>query len=216
MKTLLGIDEAGRGSVIGPMVIAGAMIDEKDEKLLKQIGVKDSKLLTKEKREIFYDQIIKIVKDYVIIKITAKEIDETRKRINLNKIEAEKIAEIVKAMKADTAIIDTPQVSTDKFKALVYAQSKTSTKLICENKADMNHPVCAAASILAKVERDREVEKIKKIIGYDIGVGYPHDERSIAWIRENLDGKYKHFIRHSWVTVSDIKAEKEQRGLKDF
>lgn len=110
MSTILGCDEAGRGAVIGPLVIAGVIIDEADSKALKALGVKDSKLLSPEQRERLAPNIKRIAKDWIVIKISAKEIDEMRKRINLNLIEAEKIAEIIRAANADTAIVDAPQV----------------------------------------------------------------------------------------------------------
>jgi ribonuclease HII len=217
MVTILGIDEAGRGSVIGPLVVAGVMIDEKDHEALRNIGVKDSKMLSPEKREELYPLIKKMAKDYVFLKISAKEIDELMKVKNLNLIEADRMAKIIKAMKADRAYIDTPQVSTDKFKAVLMALTKTQTKLITENKADVTYPVCSAASIIAKVERDREVEAIKKIVGFDFGVGYSHDARSIAFIEKFLnDKKCSQFIRHSWATVDDIITKKEQQSLGKY
>ncbi|MBU3904592.1 MAG: ribonuclease HII [Nanoarchaeota archaeon] len=217
MTTILGIDEAGRGSVIGPMVIAGLMIDEKDEFKLREIGVKDSKLLTKVQREFMFDKIKNIAKDYVILSVSAKEIDELRKTINLNKIEGHKMAEILKTLKADKAYIDTPQVSTGKFKDFLFSISKTKTKMICENGADLKYPVCSAASILAKVTRDREIEVIKKKVGFDFGVGYSHDKKSIEFVQKCLkEKKNLEYLRHSWITVSELVKEKEQKRLGDF
>ena len=217
MTTILGIDEAGRGSVIGPMYIGGVVIDEKDSAKLKAMGVKDSKLLTPEQREALYPQIKKLAKDHVVLKVSAKEIDEMRKTTNLNRIEAEKMAEIIKAMKADKAYVDAPQVSTEKFKNILLALAKNRTEIIAENHADLKYPVCSAAAILAKVERDRDVERIKKIVGFDFGVGYPHDQRSIDFVKKALkEEKYLEFIRHSWITVSNIKNEKEQKTLKEY
>jgi ribonuclease HII len=217
MTTILGIDEAGRGSVIGPMVIAGVMIDEKDSDKLKRIGVKDSKVLSPLQREKLYPLIKKIAKDYIALKVSAKEIDESRKTINLNKIEAEKMAQIIKAMNADKAYVDTPQVSTEKFKAILLNLAQNHTEIIAENYCDERYPVCSAASIIAKVERDREVEKIKKIVRFDFGVGYSHDSKSIEFVKKCLkEKKHLEFIRHSWVTVDGLKSKKEQKTLKEY
>lgn len=217
MTTILGIDEAGRGSVIGPLVVAGVMIDEKDHEKLRSLGVKDSKMLTPEQRTKLYPLIKKIAKDYVALHISAKEIDELMKVKNLNVIEAERMAEIIKAMNADRAYVDAPQVSTGKFKAFLKKLAKNGTEIIAENKADVNHPVCSAASVIAKVERDAEVEKLKKLVGFDFGVGYSHDAKSIEFVKRALDQK-KHleFIRHSWLTVDDIKCKREQKTLKEY
>lgn len=199
------------------MVIAGVMINEEDEDKLRKIGVKDSKMLKPHQRERLYPLIKKIAKDYVALKVSAKEIDETRKIKNLNIIEAEKMAQIIKAMDADIAYVDTPQTSTEKFKAILLALAKNHTKIIAENYCDETYPVCSAASIIAKVERDREVEKIKKLVGFDFGVGYSHDYRSIDFIKKCLkDRKCLEYIRHSWVTVDGLKSKKEQKSLKEY
>ncbi|MBR9682534.1 MAG: ribonuclease HII [Candidatus Aenigmarchaeota archaeon] len=217
MATLLGIDEAGRGAVIGPLVLGGVKIDKADESKLKSLGVKDSKLLSRKQREILYPKVKEIAKDYVVIKVPAKEIDELRKKINLNRIEAMKMGEMITAMKADEAIIDAPQVSTDKFKAIVKSYTNAKTNIICENYADMNHVTCAAASILAKVERDWEIDKIKEEVGFDLGVGYPSDERAINFVKKALkEKKFLEHIRFSWVTVSNIIEENEQKSLGEF
>lgn len=219
MATILGIDEAGRGAVIGPLVLAGVMIDEKDEQKLRDIGVKDSKMLKPEQRERMFEQIKAVAKDYAIVKISAKEIDEGRVIKNLNRLEAEKMGEIIRILKADRAYVDAPQVSTDKFKQYLLALAKNHTEIIAENYADKTYPVCSAASILAKVERDREIEELKKEVGYDFGVGYSHDERTINFLRHLLDkhkGEFPDFVRKSWITAIDIKEKRAQKKLAEF
>ena len=217
MKKLLGIDEAGRGAVLGPLVLAGVVIKEEDTQKLIKMGVKDSKMLTPEKREYLFEKVKDIATDHVILQVKAHEIDELRETINLNRIEANLMAQIIKSMKADRAYVDAPQVSTEKFRILLQDLSKTNTEIISENKADENYPVCSAASILAKVTRDREIEKLKKKLGKDIGVGYPHDERTINLLKELAEkGDYPNYVRKSWITASEIKKEKEQKSLKDY
>ena len=175
---------------------------------LKAIGVKDSKLLTAEKREKLYPQIKKILKDFAIIKISAKQIDELRKRINLNKIEAEKMAQIIKVMRADKAIVDAPQVSTEKFKDYLNALAKNKTEIVAENFADRKYVIVAAASILAKVERDREIREIEKKNKIFVRTGYPHDENTINFLK-SCKGRFPDFVRKSWVTVQEMIKKKK-------
>jgi len=217
MPTVLGIDEAGRGSVIGPMVIAGVMVDEDGAAELKRMGAKDSKMLTPKKREELYPLIKGVAKDIAVIKVSAHEIDELRKTRNLNIIEAERMAQIIRLMKADTAYVDAPQVSTGKFRDILLNMTKNHTKIIAENYADKTYPVVGAASIIAKVERDRDVEEIKKIVGFNFGVGYSHDERSIRFVKDSLkEKKNLEWIRQSWMTVLELKGKQKQKALKEF
>ncbi len=217
MTTIMGTDEAGRGSVIGPLVIAGVMIEKEDEIKLKRIKVRDSKLLTPQQRERLYPLIKKIAMDIAIVKISAQELDALMEKKNLNRIEAEKMAEIIKALGADIAYVDAPQVSTGKFRDYLLALAKNHTEIVAENYADKKFLTVSAASVVAKVERDREVEDIKKMVGFDFGVGYSHDERSIAFVRKCLkEEKHLEFIRHKWSTVENIKNEKKQKKLAQF
>lgn len=210
---MLGIDEAGRGAVIGPMVIAGVLVE--DEKELIEIGVKDSKLLTPEERKNLYEKIIDIAKDWVAIKIPAEEIDAMRERISLNLIEMKKMAEIINVLNSDKVFIDCPQVSTEKFVSMLKPLIKQDVEIIAENFADKKYPVVAAASILAKVERDKEIEKLKKKFNFDFGVGYPHDERTIAFLKMNAKN-FPSCVRKSWITAIEIENHTKQRRLEDF
>ncbi|MBW2963437.1 ribonuclease HII [Candidatus Woesearchaeota archaeon] len=162
MKILLGIDEAGRGPVLGPLVMAGAMID--DEKKLENLGIKDSKLLLPQKRQEIYQKLIKLVK-YKIIILKPEEIDAALKsqNLNLNWLEAQTSAKIINELKPKRAIIDCPSNNVESYHEYLKKIVKTKTELILEHKAE-SHLIVAAASILAKVTRDKEVEKIKKQI----------------------------------------------------
>ena len=94
-----GIDEAGRGCVLGPMVISICTIYQKDESFFREVGVKDSKLLSPTKRE----QLFKIIKDkakeYRIIVIPAQEINVLMNAFSLNVIETQKFGDLINSLK---------------------------------------------------------------------------------------------------------------------
>ena len=214
---ILGIDEAGRGALVGPLVICGAMVEESKADELVKIGVKDSKLLTPEQREMLYGKLKNILKDFIVIKIPAEDIDELRKRKNLNQIEAERMAAIIRSLDADVVYVDAPQVSTDKFKSILLAMIDKKVKIIAENYADRRYPIVGAASIIAKVERDTEIERIKREVGVDFGVGYPHDERTIKFVKDCIKNKkYLQYVRKSWATYLELSGKQKQKKLAGY
>ena len=210
---ILGIDEAGRGAVIGPMVIAGVLVEDQSD--LVEIGVRDSKELSPEQRKELYSQILSTVKDFVVIKLPAFKIDEMRKRYSLNYIETIKMAEIINILKPSRVFVDCPYTSPTRFISELQALLKHSPEVIAEHKADSKYPVVAAASIIAKVERDREIEMLKEKLGMDFGVGYPHDPRTVELLKK-LSPNYPEFVRKSWLTACEIAESKKQKTLGDF
>jgi len=208
---ILGIDEAGRGPVIGPMVIAGICINEEKEKELMKIGVKDSKELTKEERERLFNEILKIVDKYKIEIIPPSKIDEYVYKRKLNLLEIKTMIKIIEDLKADKIIIDSPMRNAEKVSTHIKSKISHPSEIIVEIKADKKYPIVSAASILAKVIRDREIDKIKEITGIDFGSGYPSDPKTIKAIRENYD-ILAEFIRKSWKTVRFSR----QKLIKDF
>jgi ribonuclease HII len=214
MKSILGIDEAGRGPVIGPMVIAGYCIDEEKIELLKSLGVRDSKELTRKQREEIYDEIIKLTDKYKYIIIGPKTIDHYVYKNRLNYLEFENMVKIIEEIKPNTVIIDSPLVNTKKVIEYIKNNLKINVEIIAENKADKNYPVVSAASIIAKVIRDKEIDKIEKKININFGSGYPSDERTIKAIKENYE-ILKDYIRESWMTVKRIKIG-DQKNIFDF
>ncbi|MEK6974042.1 MAG: ribonuclease HII [Nanoarchaeota archaeon] len=216
MKLICGIDDAGRGPVIGPMIIAGIIIEEREIEKLKEIGVKDSKLLSPKQREEIYKKIIKLVKDYKIIKIPPKEIDAAilSGRTNLNWLEADHMAEIINYLKPEKTIVDCPSNNISKFSRYMESKINVNTSLKCDHKAERFYPV-GAASILAKVTRDGEIEKIQKMIPYELGSGYPSDPITKKFLKEHGD-KYPDIFRKTWSTYINHKEAKKQKSLKDF
>jgi len=213
MVKVLGIDEAGRGPVMGPLVFGGVMIKEGDEELLGE--VKDSKLLTHGKR-MQLDKQIRANSDFKVITVSPAEIDRAldpeNKEMNLNWLEAHKQAEMINELNPDTAIIDCPSTNCKAYEAYLRELIiNPKIKLIVENKADMNYPTCAAGSILAKVRREEEVDKIKEKYG-DTGSGYPADPKTKKFIQENWN-KYPEIFRKTWATYKKLANQKDQKTL---
>jgi len=217
---ICGIDEAGRGAVIGPMVIAGVVIDKKDEKKIIKIGVKDSKKLSPKRREFLAPKIEELAKTMVVLRVPACKIDSYRAQgINLDKIEAMKMAEIIDMCGADRTHVDSLESNSERFKQIIlkHLQNKNA-ELVVENYSDETYPIVGAASIVAKVERDKAIDEIKRKEGIDFGVGYSHDARTIQFIEKLIKERKQlpPYVRRSWVTTQMLQEKSWQRRIKDF
>ncbi len=215
---VLGIDESGRGPVCGPLVLCGYLIDEAKVKKLKTLGVKDSKLLSPEQRTQIASSLKKLADDYVLLKVSAKEIDKLRDKTNINLLEIEKMQQIINALNPEKVVIDSPETNTVRFTEKIRGKLKNKrVKIISENYADKNHLEVSAASILAKQLRDAEVKKLHKKHGF-FGSGYPSDEVTVkflrAWIKKNKE--FPDFVRKSWYTAQKMMEEKQQTNLRGF
>jgi len=215
MTTILGIDEAGRGPVIGPLVIAGVLIEESDQDRLKNLGVKDSKQLSQLQRERFFD-LIKDTTKFKILIIPPKVIDEAlnSKISNLNWMEADASINIIDSLNPDRAILDSPSNNVKKYREYVAKKIANKTEIIAENKADEIYPVVGAASILAKVTRDSEIDKLKKEFKVDFGSGYPSDPVTVEFLKNNFN-KYD-FFRKTWKSYKNVAEKKDQKNIGDF
>ncbi len=217
MTLICGIDEAGRGPVIGPLVTCGVVVDEEGEKELTALGVTDSKLILPKKREKLMEQIIKIAKAYEVVILSPKDIDAALADpgTNLNWLEADTTAQIINKLKPERAIVDCPSNNIEAYTTYLRKKLNVDCELVVEHKADLNHISAAAGSIIAKVTRDREIQKIKEEIGQEIGSGYPADPITKAFLKDNYN-KYPDIFRKSWQTYKNVVAKKQQKGLGDF
>jgi len=218
---ILGIDDAGRGPVIGPMVLAGVLINKDTEKEFVELGVKDSKMLLPKKRE----ALAKLIKEKSVswfhVIISVDEIDDVNKdKMNLNDREAVAAAMIINKLNKKKenikVIIDCPSVNVKSWKEYLerFLVGRANLEIACEHKADVNHIIVGAASILAKTIRDGEIEKIKKSIGVDFGSGYAADPVTRKFIYTSYDTyKDKGIFRESWGTIKKHKDRGKQKKL---
>lgn len=213
---ICGIDEAGRGSVIGPMVIAGILMDREEVWRLEDLGVKDSKKLIPEKRFKLSDEIEEIAESIKLVIVDAETVDKSTKRrgaMGLNRLEAEIFSQIINDLKPDIAYIDLPSKNKEDFESLIRSTLKVKCELILEHKADEKYPIVSAASILAKAKRDELIKELRSIFG-DFGSGYPSDPKTRKFLhnlalRGEIDEK---IVRLSWRTIDRVL----QRRLDEF
>jgi ribonuclease HII len=216
---LIGVDDAGRGPVLGPMCLAGVITEKSKEPELKLTGAKDSKLLSPSQRENILEKIKASVKDYKFKLISPVEIDTGMgEGLNLNQVEALAAGSIINELTENLSIaqknnlkiiLDCPSINTNSWKQQLMGyvkDKKLEQKIICEHKADFNYVVVSAASILAKVTRDEQIEKIKEKIGLDFGSGYPSDPTTRAFLEKHvLDFKEERIFRESWATWQEAR-----------
>ncbi len=206
-ETTLGIDEAGRGPLIGPLVLCGLLVSTQEEAdLLATLGVADSKALSPTKREILFEKLSGYKR--MTIAFEPAQIDA----INLNTLEISGVVDLAKALRPQILILDAP-VAPPGIKALtlrlihlISKQQVPVPKMILENKADSKYPACMAASIIAKVTRDRAIEELKHKFG-DFGSGYPSDPKTRSFIanldKDALKALDPH-IRKKWATFRQL------------
>ncbi len=201
------------------------------EAKLARIGVRDSKLLSRKKREYLYDEITSIAEEVKVYKITNDEINKAMAGgVSLNSIEALNFARLIDSLNKNPSkiFLDSPDVVEHKFGIRVCLFSKKSMimnhgvgssnpglvgqneiRLITEHKADARYPVVSGASIIAKVTRDFEMDDISDKTGIDLGSGYPSDEKTISAIKDNLKDKtVMSYIRDRWKTIELVKQSK--------
>jgi len=216
-----GVDEAGRGCVIGPLVVAGVVVSAEQLSALAALGVKDSKLLSSKKRELFFKEILALVQNFKVIKVSPLEIDEA---VNckiplhkLNRLEAKTMAKVIEYLSPDEVYVDAADIFEDRFAAYISECLTVKPKIISQHKADMRYPIVSAASIIAKVERDREIEFLKKEFG-DFGSGYLHDKKTraflVEWLKNNKN--YPSCVRQSWKPVKTALSERDSIQQKLF
>ncbi len=209
-----GIDDAGKGPVIGPMIVAGVLANEEQERQLVELGVKDSKLLTPVQRERMFDKIKTIVEKYEIVIIEPEEIDNVvgkGKHVNLNWLEADSMIKIINTLKPNTAILDCPSPNCGTFAEYVKSKMNGIVHIVAEHKADVTYPIVSAASILAKVTRDDLIQEIKKKHNVEFGSGYMTDPMTQFFLSKYWD-KYD-FFRKSWASYKNVAKKKSQTKL---
>jgi len=201
-----GVDDAGRGSVLGPLVIAGIVIKRTKINQLKKQGIRDSKKLTPLARERLYKKIINIVDDYYVTRISPKIIDKSVFNHSLNHLEARYMAKVISKLSPSIAFVDSCDVNPHRFGKEI-SKLTFRSKIKSYHHADSKFVVVSAASILAKVSRDRAITRLRK--KYTVGSGYPSDPKTKAFIKKSIKRNMPlAFIRKSWKPVQILMKKK--------
>lgn len=183
-----GLDEAGRGCVIGPLVVAIFW----NEVVLEGVEVRDSKTISIKEREEFFSRLSP--NDYAIKVIMPAQID----RENINTLEAQAMTELIRMSRANKIYVDLPSLNKKGFRNMLPAERD----IVLSFKADVKYKVVSAASVVAKVIRDRKVAEIRKNT-VDFGSGYPSDKKTLNALENNFE-ILKPYIRKRWKTINRI------------
>ena len=200
---ICGVDEAGRGALVGPLVIAFVCFEKKDLDEISKVVTKDSKQLSPFQRKTLFKEIEAKAKHIEIQKILPSRID----RENINDIENETIGNFVSKAKPDHMFVDL--FEHEGTRMVNDLREKGAKKVTAEHKADENYCVVACASIMAKVTRDNEIEKLAKELGF-FGSGYPADERTIEFVKANYE-RIEPYVRKKWSTLAHLGLAKDKK-----
>ncbi|MEW5937776.1 MAG: ribonuclease HII [Candidatus Thermoplasmatota archaeon] len=213
---ICGIDEAGRGPVLGPLVVAAVAVASDDA--LREIGVRDSKRLSRKRREALSVEIRKMAK-IEVISISAARIDALRAEMTMNEIEVRAFASLLDRMQPEEAYLDSADVRAEEFGRQVRSLlSYAPLRLISEHSADVKYPVVSAASIIAKTERDAAMVRIGDEIGEEVGSGYPNDPVTRGFLARYLKqhGRLPPHTRRSWETSKVLEAGQKVLRIDSF
>jgi ribonuclease HII len=204
---ICGVDEAGRGSMVGPLVVAGITISKPKISQLKKLGVRDSKKLSPAARERLYKKIIETVDDYYVVRIPPRIIDKSVSNHSLNHLEAKYMAKVISKLSPSTAFVDSCDVNSKRFGKEI-SELTSNTKIRSYHHADSRFVTVSAASILAKVSRDRAIMKLTN--SHDIGSGYPSDPKTKKFVKKSIrKNRDLSFLRKSWKPVQILMKKRK-------
>jgi len=200
---ICGVDDAGRGSLLGPLVIAGVTLKRSKIRKLSSMGIRDSKKLTPAARERLYKKIIEYADDYYVARIYPKTIDRSVKKHQLNSLEAKYMAKVISKLKPNISYVDSCDVNPKRYGKEIDKMAKRG-KIRSYHHADSRFVIVSAASIVAKVNRDKAIAKLRK--EHDLGSGYPSDKKTINFVSDYISDKKEvpSFVRKSWRPVQDM------------
>jgi ribonuclease HII len=217
-KWVVGIDEAGRGSLVGELIVAGYALSLDKISLLETLGVTDSKMLTPSSRKRLYNSLITLSNIFVAVPVSPEEIDQE----NLNVLTEKAIIKIIKIIVKrvgdikNLAAIYIDKFGKPRFLPKILREMGYEGFLVIEEKADLKYKIVGAASIIAKYIRDKRIKTISKIYGLK-GSGYPSDPHTVEWVKNVIrSGRYLPIIRYSWSTLKDLGYGRKKSGSKSL
>ena len=201
---ILGIDEAGRGAVLGPLVVAGVCIAEDGLSRLWELGARDSKLVPRARRRAVVGALAGAGARGRVVVIPASAVNGD----NLTSLELAAAASLVDRLTPERVVVDAPvaPLAVGRFiSALAVRCAAPPPAIAAFPKADRDHPAVAAASLLAKVVRDAFVVALHRHYG-DFGWGYPGEAKVQAFLAQWLahHGRLPPICRTRWRSVQRL------------
>jgi len=200
------VDEAGRGSFLGPLVVGAFAVDLRRIADLREAGARDSKELSPSAREAAYARL-RAVGEMRSVALPPVAVDRAVRHRQLNELEATAFGHLIRGLRAEEARVDACDPSERRFAARVAQHAALPVKVIARHHADRDDPVVGAASIVAKVRRDRAIARLAGELGQAVGSGYPSDTETVEFVRGWLSTHSEHppWLRASWATMRRVK-----------
>jgi ribonuclease HII len=216
-ERVLGIDEAGRGSVLGPLVVGAFLCTTDRVGTLRENGVRDSKLLSATQRTEVYARLGGIG-ELTSVALLPRTIDRYVAHNGLNELELESFAQLIRRLRPDVAYVDACDPNAERFGQRLEALAGGATRVVSRHKADRDFAIVGAASIVAKVRRDAALERLRLSAGEAIGCGYPHDPETQACVLRHArdGGPVPPWMRRTWETVQRVKRAHPARTLDSY
>lgn len=200
------MDEAGRGSFVGPLVVGAFAVDDSELDAVRDAGACDSKSLTPAQRDEVYARLRRLG-DLSSVTLSPRDVDRAVRVNGLNDLEAAAFGEVIRTLRAEEARVDACDTNEARFGRRVGARAGAGVRVLARHHADRDDPLVGAGSIVAKVRRDRALARLRATLGEGIGSGYPSDRQTVEFVRAHLrdtEGTPT-WLRHSWATMIRVK-----------
>ncbi len=219
----LGLDEAGRGSVLGPLVVGAFLLPgpgKGGEERLRGLGVRDSKRLPPERREEIFASLPAVGR-CASARADPGLVDRHVEKGGLNRLELTLMARLILKLRPRAVWVDACDVDARRFGRRLQDLAGFSGwkgRMVSLHRADDRIPVVSAASIVAKVTRDRALAEMQRRAPEPLGSGYPSDPVTRRYLTGcvNRGGPLPRWVRSSWATLDRIKKGPRVSTLESF
>jgi ribonuclease HII len=203
---IVGVDEAGRGSFVGPLVVGAFAVDDSAIDAVRACGARDSKQLSPSARDEVYAALGRLG-TRASITLLPRVVDRAVCDGGLNELEADAFGDVIRKLGAEEARVDACDTNEARFGRRVARRAGPGVRVVARHHADRDDPVVGAASIVAKVRRDRAIATLRRTLGDTLGSGYPSDAQTITFVRQHLEqgGPAPIWLRASWSTMTRVK-----------
>ena len=215
----VGLDEAGKGPVLGSMFVAAVAAPSPSA---LPTAVDDSKQLTDTRRQELYQTLTDDDRVYTATaEITPDEIDAPETDMNTLTVngQARALEALLERLNTvpEQVVADASDVDAARFGRRLTERCPTAIDITAAHGADSQYDIVGAASVVAKTAREEHVTALCDEYG-PVGSGYPSDPQTRSFLRSYLEihGDLPPCARHSWATSRRLRAATAQSSLEEF